>query len=334
MTHLLTRLASTRLTVILLLVLALIVLVCHNRPTASVWCVVLPLALLALNLVAALIVYPALRQRGLLVLHLSLLGILFLVAIGRLTHFDGRVEVTEGNPFSRSEVEVLASGPWHADRLSEVHFVQGPYSVEYAPGLRRGHTWSVVHKIDPGSAMAVIGDDDPLILLGYRFYTTNNKGFAPVVTWLPDDGAPLSGAIHMPSYPLFDWKQDNRWTTPNGKELRFWLHVQSPRSDNETWTLDRDTVKATLAVNVGGRRLEIKPGHSVRLLDGVLRFDELRMWMGYKIFFDPTLAWLLGASLFAVFGLAWHLWGRLFTNAPPVPPPNTVPELARQEAVS
>jgi hypothetical protein len=54
----------------------------------------------------------------------------------------------------------------------------------------------------------------------------------------------------------------------------------------------------------------LRPSESIRLPGGLLRYDEPRMWMGYEIFYDPMLPWLLLAALVGVLGLAWHYWNR------------------------
>lgn len=326
------KMASTRFTIVLLIVLAIAVYVTHERSTMPVWSVVTPLALLGFNLAAALLTHTRLRQGGLLILHVGLLAVLFLAAVGRLTHFDGRVEITEGNTFNATDVEVLGRGAWHNNRLADIRFVQGPFLVDYAPGLKRGHTSSLVQMTGKGRTFqsALVGDDQPLILSGYRFYTTHNKGFAPVITWLPNQGTPTTGAIHMPSYPLFDWKQDNRWTPPGGAEIRFWLHLDVPRSDDAAWTLDSRTTRAVLVIHAQGQRITLKPGESARLTEGVLRFEKLATWMGYKIFFDPTLPWLLAAALLSVVGLAWYAWRKMFTRTVETVAPGFVNDTAAQ----
>ncbi|MBA2689831.1 MAG: cytochrome c biogenesis protein ResB, partial [Burkholderiales bacterium] len=161
MKTLLSKLASTRLTFTLLVVLAVTVWVTHDQTAGSSWSIVAPMALLGLNLVAALLTHPRLRQGGLLLLHVALLGVLLLVGIGRLTHFDGRIEITEGNQFNVADVEVLGRGVWHNDRLADVRFVQGPFLVDYAPGLRRGHTTSFVQMTDRENNLqsSLVGDD-------------------------------------------------------------------------------------------------------------------------------------------------------------------------------
>lgn len=265
---------------------------------------------LTLNLVAALITVPRLsREPGLLVFHLALLAVLLLAGVGRLTHFDGHVEVLEGSAFSPAEVAQDSKGMLHPDWLESVAFVQGPFSVDYAPGVKRASTRSAIAiQSSTGTEMRSVGDDVPFIEHGYRFYTTHNKGIAAVLTWLPANGEAITGAVHMPGYPLYDWKQDNRWQPPNGPEIRFWLHLDTPLQEDRAWTLASDRFSGMLVVNAQGKRVELKRGESVTVDGGALRFEELRGWMGYRIFFDPTLPWILCAAMLAVCGLALQFW--------------------------
>lgn len=303
------QLASTRLTMAGFGLLGAGTLASYNLPHAPAAFMVAPLALLALNLAAAIVLRPSLRTGGLGVFHVALLACLLLVGWGRLTHMDGRVEVTEGVPLDPSQVEVTGAGPWNDQGWRQAEFLQGAWQVDYAPGLRRGHTRSEVWL--PGEATPrVVGDDTPLVLGGYRFYTTPNKGFAPVIGWQPDGAEAVLGALHMPSYPANDWNQQHAWTAPDGQELKFWLRIAQAVPERAAWTLAARTVPAVLVVETGGQRHELRPGDAVRLPGATLRYERLAGWMGYRIFFDPTLMPLLALALAGIAGLAWHLWGR------------------------
>lgn len=302
-------LASNRLMIAGCALLAAGTLLSYDRPGAGSGPVVLPLGLLALNLAAAIALRPALRRGGLGLFHGCLLALLLLAGWGRLTHLDGRVEVTEDAPLDAQQVEVTAQGPWHGEGWRQLAFRQGGWEVDYAPGVRRAHTRSQVWL--PGEAAPrTVGDDTPLVLDGYRLYTTHNKGFAPILRWQADGGDPVLGALHLPSYPLFDYQQENRWSAPDGRPLRFWLRIERTLPENAAWTLRPKDVPAVLVVEAGGQRRELRPGDSIQLPGATLRYERLAGWMGYKIFYDPTLLPMLVAAVLGVLGLAWHLWGR------------------------
>lgn len=306
------QLASLRLTLVGMGLLAVGAALSYDNPVSTpVWVLVAPLALLAVNLFAAILSNPHINRRGgLLLFHIGLLFIVLLAAVGRLTHMDGRIELTEGDAFDAEDLIDVQHGPWHAGALERVQFVQGGFTVDYSPGMARGPTRSTVLVPDGrgGWEQRVVGDDTPLVLEGYRFYTTFNKGFAPILTWIPDQGAPVTGSVHMPSYPLFEHRQANRWTPPGAEEIRFWLQLDTGMNPQGDWRLDPARTPGVLVVRAGERRVELRPGESQRLDGGVLRYERLSSWMGYKLFYDPTLHWLFIASMIAVLGLAAHFW--------------------------
>ena len=302
-------LASTRLTMAGFALLAAGTLASYNVPEAPAAFMVVPLALLALNLAAAIALRRPLRTGGLGVFHIAMLVCLVLVGWGRLSHMDGRVEVTEGTPLDPAQVEVTGAGPWNNEAWRRAAFLQGPWEVDYAPGVRRGRTRSEIWL--PGEATPrTVGDDTPLVLDGYRFYTTSNKGFAPVLGWQRDGEEPILGALHMPSYPVNEWNQHNTWTAPDGQVYKFWLRIGQALPETTAWTLAARTVPSVLVVEAHGQRHELRPGESIRLQGASLRYERLTGWMGYRIFHDPTLLPLLGIALLGIAALGWHLWGR------------------------
>jgi len=309
MKTLLHRLASARLMIAGFGLLAAATLWSYNVAEPPPGVITAPLALLALNLASAIVLRPALRRGGLGVFHLCLLALLLLAGAGRLLHFDGRVELPVGSELDGSRIEVASIGPLHGEGWRQVGFLQGPFQVDYLPGPRRTHTRSEVWL--PGETAArVVGDQLPVVVDGYRFYTTHNKGFAPLLTWKPQGGAPLQGVLHMPSYPGHDWKQENRWTAPDGRTVKFWLRIERPIPQDAAWTLDPHDTPSVLIAEIDGQRQELKPGDTLQLPGASLTYERLTGWMGYKIFYDPTVIPMLVVAVLGVLGLGWHLWGR------------------------
>jgi cytochrome c biogenesis protein len=311
------QLASLRLTLVGMALLGVGAALSYDNPvTTPVWVLICPLALLAVNLFAAILSNPHINRRGgLLLFHVGLLLIVVLAAVGRLTRMDGRIELTEGGAFAPEDLTDVHQGIWHTGALDRVQFVQGNYTVDYAAGMARGPTHSEILIPDGqgGWERRVVGDDRPLVLEGYRFYTTFNKGFAPILTWIPDRGEAVTGSVHMPAYPLFDNRQANRWTPPGGNEVRFWLELTTGLDPQRDWRLDPAHATGTLVVRSPGvdrgeQRVELKPGETLRLDGGTLRYERLSSWMGYKLFYDPTLHWLFIAAMITVIGLAAHFW--------------------------
>lgn len=303
-------LASLRLTFVCLVAAAAIAIIAQltDRPFALY--LAAPFAVLFVNLIAALAATPKLRQQtGLLGFHLALAVLALLATFDRLMAFNGHVEVTAGTAFDPALVEASA-GPLHQPRLSRIAFIQDDFAIEYAPGMKRRGTVSRVQvpDADAGWRMIAFGDDRPLIAAGYRFYTTFNKGFAPVLTYLDGAGQAHSGAVHLPSYPLNYYNQGTEWLPPGAAQpVKLWLHLPDQVYDEtERWQF-RKPDDAVLVVLQNDERHELRPGDAVAVGGGVLRYDELRTWMGYTIDYAPMTPWMLGAVVVGVLFLAWHV---------------------------
>ncbi len=318
----LARLASLKLTLIGMLALGVGVFLGYKLESAPLWVMVVPLLLLSVNLLAALATNPRFRrQSGLVVFHYCLLGVLLLASVGRLTTFKGHVEITEGQGFEADLVQLDQEGPWHPrSRLQRVRFTQGRMRIDYEAGLQRGETRSeVVTGEDPLAKRIVrFGDNVPLEASGYRFYTTSNKGYAVLLTWIGKDDRAVTAAVHLDSYPRRDWNQRRRWSADSGTELELELHLPQTVPMDRAWSLDSRDADGALAVTAaGGETLALNPGDTVAVAGGRLRYHGLRMWMGYEIFYDPTLPWLFATALVGVLGLAWHVRGRFFSRPLP-----------------
>ncbi|MDT3670045.1 MAG: cytochrome c biogenesis protein ResB [Aromatoleum sp.] len=308
---LLRRLASLRLTLALLALLAVGILVAQRFEEARTWPIVVPLALLAANLLAAIATNGVFRrQTALLVFHLSLVALVLLIAAGRLTYLKGHVGITEGASFD-GELAIDERGPWHTGDLDAVQFTNEGFTIDYAPGWQRGATRNTVRWQDGDGhwQQSVIGDQEPLILAGFRFYTTFNKGFAPTFAWQRDGAPTVHGSVQLPSYPLNEFSQAAEWTPP-GSRVAVWamLDIDEVVIDPEASSAFRLPQAYTLVVRVGTDRHEMRPGDTLRLPDGMLTFDGLCGWMGYRVFYDWTLPWLLAAGAVAVVSLGTHFW--------------------------
>jgi hypothetical protein len=308
------------------------------------------MALLALNLGLGLLKLPALTRRlPLLAFHLALLLLVLLVGAGRLTALEGRFELAQGVIFEGQLIDSHV-GSWHRGALERLAFRHEGFEIDYAPGRKRGATRNQVSWVDAqgGSHHEVIGDHRPLVLDGYRIYTSPNKGFAPVLSWLPDAAPPPAagelgasagassgpstnavrprrrggrpvktvGAVHLPSYPANELRQSIQWTLPDGRSVWVKLDFDETLIDSEQAAAFRLPSQHSLVVWLDEQRAELKPGQSMALPGGRLSYEGLRTWMGYRISYDPTLPWLLACALLAVWALAWH-YLRKFVDRPP-----------------
>ncbi|MES2149413.1 MAG: cytochrome c biogenesis protein ResB [Pseudomonadota bacterium] len=307
----LARLASLKLTLLLIVCFALAVMCSYGGLAGASWLMALPLALLALNLAAAVATRPIFRrQRALLVFHLGLIAIVLLLAAGRMSYLRGTVEVTEGAEFD-GQLGARDAGPWHWGALEQVHFSNGGFQIAYGPGVERDRTRNAVDYLDAdGQAQhAEIGDQTPLVLRGYRFYTSPNKGFAPTFAWYPANGkAPVLGAVHLPSYPVHQYRQAREWQLPESA-LRLWtmLSFDEVILDPARASEFRLPKAYTLVVRIGALRRELRAGESIELPGGRLEYAGLRTWMGYTVFYDQTIGMLLAACMVSVIALGWHL---------------------------
>lgn len=313
-------LGSLKLTLIILVALGAGIVVAYQSETKTIWPLVLPLVLCAFNLLAAIASNAVFRrQLPLLMFHLALLSIILLVATGRMTYLKGQLELVDEQEFD-GVLTKEESGPWHRNRLAQVHFINDGFAIDYAPGVRRGATQNKVRYRDANglSQNAIIGDNTPMILDGYRFYTSFNKGFAPVFLWYPiaAPGAPLLGTVNLPAYPIHEYRQALDWVLP-GTQIAAWTMLQFDEVilDPDKPSTFRLPEKHKLVMRVGQQRWELLPGQSVTLPEGRLQYQGLRTWMGYTVFSDWTIPWLLSASLLAVASLGWHFW-RKFAARP------------------
>ena len=312
-------LASLKLTLLILASIGAGIVVSYLSMVPATWALAAPFTAFAVNIAAAVATNPTFRhQTALLVFHLALIAIVLLIAAGRLTYLKGQLELAEGEVFD-GQLTMEESGPWHPRQLGALRFSNDGFTIDYAKGLRRGDTRNQVSWTAPSGRIqrAVIGDQTPLILAGYRFYTSHNKGFAPTFIWHPNSGGPpVLGTVHLPAYPLHEYKQALTWTPPGGK-MPLWVMLQfdevilDPAKPSEF----RVPTKHQIVVRAGEERRELKPGDAMRVAEGVLVYNGLRSWMGYTVFYDFTLPWLLAACILAVLSLAWHFWSK-FSSRP------------------
>jgi cytochrome c biogenesis protein len=280
-------------------------------PDAALPWVVLPLSLLALNLFVALIVRHAFRhQAALLLFHVGLLAVLILVGAGVSIRFDGSVEVVEGTAYNSTEVTARGQGWMHRNRLDTVNFIQGPLEIDYLSGLTRDTTHSrvVVGQPDGTEIERIVGDRQGFTSNGYRFTTTFNKGYSVVVLWRGSDGQEGLGAVNFPSYPKFDWKQTNDWTTPSGETLTFELKLAERVPEDGPWTLSSRDADYEVGISSASQsERTIGPGQSIAVEGGEIAPVDLRLWMGYRIDYNPLLPWLLTAAFLSLGALAVHM---------------------------
>ena len=305
------KLASLKLSFAGMLALLAGVLLSYFDQDKSVMWIALPLIALAVNLLTAIIFNPRIRQNsGLLMFHICLVALAMLAAMTQLSSMSGRVEIVQGQAFDSEQVMIVKQGPWHSiENLQKLLFKQGDIVVQYSAGFRRGKTTS---QLQDKNGSVVVGDNIGLKRSGYRFYTTSNKGYAAMLDWYGDDGQLIHGAIHFPSFPLYDWKQENQWATPAAQLLKMAYIDESHHDTTNSWALDSRRLKGSLQIELAnGKQHTLTAGQRIQLDGGQLKFVAVRLWMGYSIFYNPWLAWFFAASIVGVLGLAWHFYVKL-----------------------
>lgn len=314
MNSLLRRLANLKLTAVGLGLLGVGLFLQLRMPATAPWSVAAPLALLAINLACALAVDRRFRDRpALFGFHVCLLLLLSVAYAGQLASLHARVTVVEGSAIDAESIEVVARGPFAPDVAVLESLAQEGFAVAYTAGLNRGITSSRLRL--PDGTLVSVGDDIPLRYRGFRLYTTPNKGLAAIVTWIGDDGSRITGSLMFPSYPAQQIMQRLDWNTPVGEPLD--MAIGAPIVDHAgDWVLDGDLVAdSTLMVRVGDREgIPLVPGGQVRLTGGYLRYDDTRLWMGYRISCIPGLSLLLALALLTVAMMASHLRSTLRTQ--------------------
>jgi hypothetical protein len=124
--------------------------------------------------------------------------------------------------------------------------------------------------------------------------------------------APMQrGAVHLPAYPMHDYRQAQTWRIPGtGRDAWIMLILERPAIDPTRASSFRIPESQRIVLVIDGTRRELEPRESVTLDDGVLVYEGLTAWMGYKVFYDPTLPWLVAAALLAIAALAAFAWRR------------------------
>jgi len=318
MMSLLGKLASLRLTLVAMFALLILALIGSRSTTVDASVTAIPLAVLSINLLAAILTNRSFRaQTGLLVFHVGLLLLVAIIGLSVLIRFDGHVEVLQGSSFDAREVEITGIGWLHPGHLDEVHFEQRGVQVEYLAGLIRQSTRSTIrYSVADASRTQTIGDRLSAEINGYRFVTTPNKGFALLMRWEPAGAEPVYGAIHFPSYPQYDWKQVTDWIAPSGQQLQMELELAQPVSrPDRAWVLERPHSDYRVNARMSDGKMQvIGEGGALALEGGMLRVVAVQMWIAYRIDYYPLLPWAFVAALLAIAGLALHFRERYQTQ--------------------
>ena len=308
--------ASRRLTVLFFLLTAGASLAIALEKMPATELMLAPFALLVANICAA--IFTSARFRAdlpLLLFHLCLVALVALVGLARLTYMEGVATLSSGTAF---EGELLSDkrGLLHGGRLQDLHFSNDGFNESY---FRRGTyraTYNRVRWLDDAGEWqsGEIGDDRPLVLHGYRIYTTKNRGFSPLFHWQPAEGKEpregVYGTVQLNDMPIDTISPSMKWELPGGIPARATLNIERP--DAQAALHVEKNLAHTLTLKIRDARHELRPGEKAVLPEGTLTYVQLDSWMGYQISYDPTRPWIMATVLLGIASLIWFYWRRIW----------------------
>lgn len=303
--------ASNGATLTLLALLAAGIVVYYQvEMPGRLWLIAIPALLLVANFVLALVTRNILNNNWpLMIFHFALIALTLLMLAGQLTYFRATLELAQHEVFD-GKLENTRQGPWHRFGLGQTRFTNLGFEIHYNRGIKRDMTRNQVAVLsaDGGRQVFEIGDHVPLVFGHYRFYTSHNKGYAPVFEWRADgSNQVVTGSVHLPAFPVHEFRQALEWRIPRS-DIRLWTLL---RIDEDVLPEDRPFEfrlprQHRVIVRFNDRRYELEPGDSVPLPAGELRYRGLSTWMGYKVDYDWTRPWLLATALVGLGALFFH----------------------------
>jgi len=309
-------LASPRLTIAFFLVTAVGALLVARAGANATLMMTLPFTLLVINTVAAVICKARFRaDPPLLLFHLALLILVVLLVLSRLVYFQGGVILSEGTAFS-GDLTVNEQGALHQGNVGGLRFQNEGFTDNFRQRSHENITYNQVRWWDDTgtSYMSVIGDDRPLILDGYRIYTTRHRGFAPLFYWQPEaNAAGEYGTVQLEDKGGTSFAPAASWQLRGGPDvwLMLVLDKTAPEQGRDTGNFDTHAIAHKLIVRFNGERHFMDPGGNLELEGGRLSYVRLDSWMGYRLVYEPLMPWLVATVAVGVFSLLW-LYTRLF----------------------
>lgn len=309
-------LASPRLMVTFFLLMAAAALGVAYGAIAPTPAALVPLGLLVVNLTASIASNARFRaDLPLLVFHVSLLAIVALFAIARLTYFEGTAKVPAGAWFD-GDLRTEERGALHGEGARGLRFSNEGFTEVYPERNKYRYTHNRVRFPDAAGNPheGVIGDDRPLVLNGYRIYASRNRGFAPMLQWQPDDDAIQFATVPLGQIGADGFMTGVQWPIPGGPTV--WVSLSTEHAQSASGTR-RDNLGAKDASNKlvlqhNERFSDLRVGESADLPGGRLTYVGLNAWMGYNIIYDPTRPWLIGTVGIAIISLLWFYVRRLW----------------------
>ncbi len=308
------QLASAHWTVLFFLLTAAATLVVAYQGTGPTAMMAVPFVLLLVNLGAAIVSNARFRaDLPLLLFHLALVALVALFALARLTYMEGRMTLSSGTAFD-GQLLYESRGPLHTGKLADVHFTNAGFTENYSARGKLHATYNqLIWQDDAGqSHLAQIGDDHPLLIKGYKIFTTSHRGFSPLFLWQPNGGGEAYGTVQLPDPSSGAFAPATDYKLPDGSAAWVMLELDTqPEPNRERTDLGAKALAHSLVLRVADVRHVLHPGDQVQLPGGNLSYVQLDSWMGYSISYDPTKPWIIATILIGVGSLIWFYWRQI-----------------------
>lgn len=273
--------------------------------------VVVPLLLLALNLVAALLTLPRFRNDlPLLVMHLALIAFLLLLLASKLVRYEAQVVLADGQQFSGGEVVGETRRPAYPGGVEALRFANEGQRRSYNPDGSLYARYSQVrwqrgdeeHRVRLGKA--------PLVIDSHAIYQSLNWGHAARLIWQGEQGELKSTSLIFAAWRDGIDQQGAPWQPVAGVRpvwfgLEFSERALDPLHDGRTPADAPDGLG--LVVRDGNDRWLLAPGQTRYLPGfGMIGYHGTVGWMGYDIVYDPLKNGLLAVTLVLVLAMVGY----------------------------
>jgi len=264
--------------------------------------------ILLINLICAILVKEKIRRNNsLLVFHLSLLTLMLLIMASRLTYMKGWLQVNEGETFQEI-TGILHQGPYHINQVEDNAFRQLNYQTHIEHGSRT-ETKSYV-AIPNTKEPYIIRDQTPLKLGAYQFTLSAHIGYSLSFNW-QSGFSHHEGFVRLPAYSRHTM-QTQEWLIPNTEiKLNLLLDMDTDSSMQGDFKIPE---RYQLIIFHQQQKIHLKVGESYRFDSGILTFQGLKRWIGYDVFYDWSIPWLLATCLLAIASLGSFLWQKVNQN--------------------
>lgn len=281
------------------------------------------------------------REGGSLLFHLSFYVLLVAIVLGQLLQFNGQVGVVEGNSWTETAVGYWSYQPgrwWGEEDHRGFGLTLDEFHVDWHRDPQFGGQPStflsdvtITHQ-DGTTTTDTVGGNDPLVVDGMKIHQLD-WGYAPRVVVEVDGEVVHDAHLTLGQGDLGVWEGAVKAPAADpdvGLDVKMWPYApdgeDGPILTGAPWaeapllffTEYRGDLRLSASQNVnqldltdleeagaGGLRL----GGEFELEDGVVvRFPELRRWVGFQVSQRPTVPLLLVGATLVLLGLVTALY--------------------------